>query len=111
MKLFVIGVVAAVAWGCSAPNTIPAPSTTTSGPSASAVPGSRSPEASTSPSPFAGTPARVRLALDWTPNTDHTGIFVARHQGWYRDAGIDLQILPYATPPPETVLAAHQAPC
>src|SRR5215211_4943893 len=46
-----------------------------------------------------------RLALDWTPNTDHTGFFVARHEGWYRDAAIDLQILPYATATPETLLA------
>jgi ABC-type nitrate/sulfonate/bicarbonate transport system substrate-binding protein len=64
-----------------------------------------------SPTPFAGTPATVRLALDWTPNTDHTGFFVARHEGWYRDAGINLTILPYATAAPETLLAAHQAEC
>src|SRR5439155_829458 len=67
--------------------------------------------ASASPTPFAGTPATVRLALDWTPNTDHTGFFVARHEGWYRDAGIDLKVLPYATAAPETLLAAHQAEC
>ena len=28
-------------------------------------------------------PATVRLALDWTPNTNHTGFFVARAKGWY----------------------------
>jgi ABC-type nitrate/sulfonate/bicarbonate transport system substrate-binding protein len=64
-----------------------------------------------SATPFAGTPAKVRLALDWTPNTDHTGFFVAKHEGWYRDAGIDFQVLPYATATPETLLAAHQAEC
>ena len=62
-----------------------------------------------------GTPtpkqATVRLALDWTPNTNHTGFFVARHEGWYRDAGIKLEVLPYATTAPETLLAAHQAEC
>ncbi|HLO36829.1 MAG TPA: ABC transporter substrate-binding protein [Candidatus Deferrimicrobium sp.] len=57
------------------------------------------------------TPTIVRLALDWTPNTDHTGFFVARAKGWYRDAAIELQILPYATATPETLLAAHQAEC
>lgn len=66
--------------------------------------------ASTSPSP-SGSPAAVRVALDWTPNTDHTGIFVARAKGWYAEAGIDLQILPYASTTPETLLAAHQAEC
>lgn len=55
--------------------------------------------------------ATVRLALDWTPNTNHTGFFVARHQGWYRDAGITLEVLPYATTAPEALLAAHQAEC
>jgi ABC-type nitrate/sulfonate/bicarbonate transport system substrate-binding protein len=58
------------------------------------------------------TPTTVRLALDWTPNTDHTGFFVAQAKGWYADAGIDLQILPYASAAtPETLLAAHQAEC
>lgn len=55
--------------------------------------------------------ARVRLALDWTPNTNHTGFYVARAKGWYREAGIDLQVLPYASATPEALLAAHQAEC
>jgi ABC-type nitrate/sulfonate/bicarbonate transport system substrate-binding protein len=53
----------------------------------------------------------VRLALDWTPNTNHTGFFVARHNGWYRDAGITLQVLPYSGQTPETLLGVHQAEC
>ena len=111
MKLFVIGLAAALACGCSATTISPAPSIATAAGPSESVAGSPSPAASTSPSPFAGTPARVRLALDWTPNTDHTGFFVARHEGWYRDAGIDLQVLPYATAAPETLMAAHQAEC
>jgi ABC-type nitrate/sulfonate/bicarbonate transport system substrate-binding protein len=62
----------------------------------------------TSPTPK---PANVRLALDWTPNTNHSGFYVARHEGWYRDAGITLEVLPYATTAPEALLAAHQAEC
>jgi ABC-type nitrate/sulfonate/bicarbonate transport system substrate-binding protein len=38
----------------------------------------------------------VKLALDWTPNTNHTGIYVALAKGWYRSQGIDLQLLPYS---------------
>src|SRR5881398_77893 len=38
----------------------------------------------------------MNLALDWTPNTNHTGIYVALAQGWYRDEGINLQLLPYS---------------
>ncbi len=61
-----------------------------------------------SPSPR---PATVRLALDWTPNTNHTGFFVARHEGWYAEAGIELRVLPYTGTTPEALLAAHQAEC
>ena len=38
----------------------------------------------------------VSLALDWTPNTNHTGIYVASKMGWYKAAGIDLKLLPYS---------------
>lgn len=39
---------------------------------------------------------KLTLALDWVPNTNHTGIFVALQKGYYKEAGIDLQLLPYA---------------
>src|SRR5437660_1809352 len=39
----------------------------------------------------------MNLALDWTPNTNHTGIYVALAQGWYRAEGIDLKLLPYSS--------------
>src|SRR5712692_7906929 len=38
----------------------------------------------------------MNLALDWTPNTNHTGIYVALAQNWYRAEGIDLHLLPYS---------------
>jgi ABC-type nitrate/sulfonate/bicarbonate transport system substrate-binding protein len=53
----------------------------------------------------------VRFALDWTPNTDHTGFYVAQAKGWYGDAGVDLKILPYSSSAPETLMAAGQADC
>jgi|SRR3989339_590706 len=37
-----------------------------------------------------------RLALDWSPNTNHTGVYVALAKGWYREQGINLKILPYS---------------
>lgn len=37
-----------------------------------------------------------RLAVDWTPNTNHTGVYVALAKGWYKDHGLDLKILPYS---------------
>ena len=39
----------------------------------------------------------MTLALDWTPNTNHTGIYVALAKGWYRAEGIDLKLLPYSS--------------
>jgi ABC-type nitrate/sulfonate/bicarbonate transport system substrate-binding protein len=75
------------------------------GPSASV--GAATPSAST----YSGPPTTVRLALDWTPNTNHTGFFVAKHEGWYKASGIELKVLPYTDTAPETLLAAHQADC
>ncbi|MDX6347060.1 MAG: NitT/TauT family transport system substrate-binding protein [Streptomyces sp.] len=51
----------------------------------------------------------VTLALDWTPNTNHTGIYVAQQLGWFKDAGIDLKIVPYGSTAPETLIANHKA--
>ncbi len=39
--------------------------------------------------------ATVRMALDWTPNTNHVGLYVAEALGYYEEAGIDVEILPY----------------
>lgn len=36
---------------------------------------------------------RAVLQLDWTPNTNHTGIYVALDKGWYAEAGVDLQVV------------------
>lgn len=52
----------------------------------------------------------MRLALDWTPNTNHTGIYVALTKGWYRDEGIDLQLLPYsASVSPDVLVSSGKA--
>jgi ABC-type nitrate/sulfonate/bicarbonate transport system substrate-binding protein len=55
------------------------------------------------------TPVKVTLALDWTPNTNHTGIFVAQQLGYFRAAGIDLKIVPYGSTAPETLVSTHKA--
>lgn len=45
----------------------------------------------------------IRVALDWTPNTIHSGLFVAQAKGLYSHAGLDVQLLPpdasYSTTP------------
>ncbi|MBO9313741.1 MAG: ABC transporter substrate-binding protein [Chloroflexus sp.] len=35
----------------------------------------------------------VRIGLDWTPNTNHTGLYVAQMQGYYADQGLQVEIL------------------
>jgi ABC-type nitrate/sulfonate/bicarbonate transport system substrate-binding protein len=46
------------------------------------------------PTPTAPAPELTRaiLSLDWVPNTNHTGFYVALEKGWYEDEGIDLEI-------------------
>jgi ABC-type nitrate/sulfonate/bicarbonate transport system substrate-binding protein len=100
-RVALAALVAAIA-ACGGSIGSPSPSGVAPSPGTSAGPGSASPSAQ---------PATVRLALDWTPNTDHTGFYVARAKGWYRDAAIDLRVLPYAQQTPETLLAAGQAEC
>lgn len=38
----------------------------------------------------------MKFALDWTPNTNHTGIYVALSKGWYAQQCINLILLPYS---------------
>jgi len=99
--------------GCSsAASPAPSASAAVTSPATPAVP-SLAPSASASMAPSASVAqlGTVRLALDWTPNTNHTGIYVASANGWYRDAGVDLQILPYGSTTPEALMTAGQAQC
>jgi ABC-type nitrate/sulfonate/bicarbonate transport system substrate-binding protein len=33
------------------------------------------------------------VVLDWTPNTNHAGMYLARQEGWYEDAGLDVEFV------------------
>ena len=35
---------------------------------------------------------KLRIVLDWFPNTNHTGILLAKKRGWLLENGIDLTI-------------------
>lgn len=54
-------------------------------------------------------PDKVVLMLDWVPNTNHTGIYVALDQGWYEEEGIDLEIIQPGETSVEQVVGAGQA--
>lgn len=36
----------------------------------------------------------ITICLDWTPNTNHTGLYVAQKMGYYEEAGLEVEILP-----------------
>lgn len=53
---------------------------------------------------------QVTLAMDYTPNTNHTGIYVAQKKGYYKDEGIEVKILPYSgNVSPEVLVATGKA--
>ncbi len=51
----------------------------------------------------------VTLMLNWTPNNHHAGIYIARANGWYAEAGIDLQIVEPAAAGADQVVGAGKA--
>ena len=36
---------------------------------------------------------KITFCLDWTPNTNHTGLYVAQAKGYYEEAGLDVEIV------------------
>ncbi|MBR4879904.1 MAG: ABC transporter substrate-binding protein [Clostridia bacterium] len=52
---------------------------------------------------------KLTIVLDWTPNTNHTGIFVAQANGYFEKAGLEVEIVQ----PPEdgavTLVASGKA--
>ncbi|HBI62134.1 MAG TPA: nitrate ABC transporter substrate-binding protein, partial [Lachnospiraceae bacterium] len=35
----------------------------------------------------------ITMVLDWTPNTNHTGLYVAQEKGYFEDAGLAVSIV------------------
>ena len=35
---------------------------------------------------------KITFVLDWTPNTNHTGLYVAQEKGYFEEAGLDVEI-------------------
>jgi len=51
----------------------------------------------------------IDVMLDWVPNTNHTGLFVAQANGWYEDAGLKVNIIQAGESPVEQAVAAGSA--
>ncbi len=57
----------------------------------------------------AAEPDKVTMMLDWVPNTNHTGLYVALDKGWYEEQGLEVEIVePAESGSPEKVVAAGQ---
>ena len=74
--------------------------------------------------------APLTVALDWTPNTNHIGFYVAKAKGWYSDAGLEVTLTSphhdaykttpaarvadgsatFAVTPTESVVSSHTLP-
>jgi len=39
------------------------------------------------------TTEKITFVLDWTPNTNHTGLYVAQANGYFEEAGLDVEIV------------------
>ena len=49
----------------------------------------------TTPAPQEETPKleKITVVLDWVPNTNHTGMFVAQEKGFYAEEGLEVEII------------------
>ncbi len=52
---------------------------------------------------------KVTFVLDWTPNTNHTGVYVAQELGYFDEAGIDVEIVQPPDDGAEAMVASGKA--
>ncbi len=54
-------------------------------------------------------PTDVTVMLDWVPNTNHLGLYVAQAKGYYKDANLNVTIQPAGDIQVEQVVALNKA--
>lgn len=52
---------------------------------------------------------KVTMVLDWTPNTNHTGLYVALENGYYKEEGLDVEIVQPSDGGATTLVATGKA--
>lgn len=52
---------------------------------------------------------KVKVVLDWTPNTNHTGLYVARDNGFFKAHGLDVEIISPGDAGADTMVATGAA--
>ena len=54
-------------------------------------------------------PDKITIVLDWTPNTNHTGIFVSQANGYFEEAGLNVEIVQPPEGGAEALVASGKA--
>lgn len=88
--LAIVALLAVVAVGCNG-NGDEEPTGTSTSTSTASASASGTSTASATPTEAGLTP--VTLMLNWTPNSQHAGIYLAAANGWYEEVGLDLTIV------------------
>lgn len=52
---------------------------------------------------------KITFVLDWTPNTNHTGVYVAIANGYFEDAGLDVEVVQPPEDGAEVLVASGKA--
>lgn len=52
---------------------------------------------------------KITFVLDWTPNTNHTGLYVAQEKGYFKDEGIEVEIVQPPEDGAEVMVASQKA--
>jgi ABC-type nitrate/sulfonate/bicarbonate transport system substrate-binding protein len=52
---------------------------------------------------------KVTFVLDWTPNTNHTGIYAAQNQGFFKEQGLDVEIIQPTEGTSDSIVASGTA--
>lgn len=52
---------------------------------------------------------KITIVLDWTPNTNHTGIFVAQANGYFEEAGLNVEVVQPPEGGAEALVASGKA--
>jgi ABC-type nitrate/sulfonate/bicarbonate transport system substrate-binding protein len=51
---------------------------------------------------------KTAVMLDWTVNTNHTGLYIAKEKGYFEQQGLEVEILEMGDPGPAQLIAAGQ---
>lgn len=52
---------------------------------------------------------KVTITLDWTPNTNHTGLYVAKDKHFFKDVGLEVEIIQPQGGTAEQLVASNKA--